>query len=100
MITVNKLRQYIDIRYHYCYSFSTTGILTIIFWNFCHHHLSFLVSQANEVANINGEKVENASEEEESEEVESEEEDQQQPAEGPVDAMQEAISEPISRVGT
>uniref|UniRef100_A0A3Q1IN21 Euchromatic histone-lysine N-methyltransferase 1b n=1 Tax=Anabas testudineus TaxID=64144 RepID=A0A3Q1IN21_ANATE len=60
--------------------------------------------QAKEVVNINGEKVENASEEEESEEVESEEEERQQPAEEaveePVSAVQEAMSEPISQVGT
>ncbi|XP_026195320.1 histone-lysine N-methyltransferase EHMT1b isoform X3 [Anabas testudineus] len=59
--------------------------------------------QAKEVVNINGEKVENASEEEESEEVESEEEERQQPAEEaveePVSAVQEAMSEPISQVG-
>ncbi|XP_040915268.1 histone-lysine N-methyltransferase EHMT1 [Toxotes jaculatrix] len=55
--------------------------------------------QSKEVANINGEKVENASEEEESEEVESEEEEGQQPADGPVRAVQEATSEPISQVG-
>ncbi|XP_075935606.1 histone-lysine N-methyltransferase EHMT1 isoform X3 [Anarhichas minor] len=55
--------------------------------------------QAKEVANINGEKVENASEEEESEEVESEEEERQQPTEEPVSAVQEATSEPISQVG-
>lgn len=61
---------------------------------------SALVSQAKEVANINGEKVENASEEEESEEVESEEEERRQPTEEPVSAVQEATSEPISQVGT
>uniref|UniRef100_A0A665XBH0 Euchromatic histone-lysine N-methyltransferase 1b n=2 Tax=Echeneis naucrates TaxID=173247 RepID=A0A665XBH0_ECHNA len=55
--------------------------------------------QAKEVANINGEKVENASEEEESEEVESEEEEGQQPAEEPVSATTEAASESISQVG-
>ncbi|XP_071323115.1 histone-lysine N-methyltransferase EHMT1 isoform X2 [Trachinotus anak] len=55
--------------------------------------------QTKEVANINGEKVENASEEEESEEVESEEEEGQQPAEEPVSAVQEAASDPISQVG-
>ncbi|XP_018540805.1 histone-lysine N-methyltransferase EHMT1 isoform X2 [Lates calcarifer] len=55
--------------------------------------------QAKEVANINGEKVENASEEDESEEVESEEEEGQQPAEEPVSAAQEATSEPVSQVG-
>lgn len=56
--------------------------------------------QTKEVANINGEKVENASEEEESEDVESEEEERQPPAEEPVSAAQEATSEPISQVGT
>lgn len=61
---------------------------------------SFLVLQSKEVANVNGEKVENASEEEESEEVESEEEERQQPAEEPVSAVQEATSEPISQVAT
>ncbi|XP_030292441.1 histone-lysine N-methyltransferase EHMT1 isoform X2 [Sparus aurata] len=55
--------------------------------------------QTKEVANINGEKVENASEEEESEEVESEEEERQPPAEEPVSAAQEATSEPISQAG-
>lgn len=59
-----------------------------------------VVSQTKEVANINGEKVENASEEEESEEMESEEEERQQPAEGPVGAVQEATSDPISQVET
>ncbi|XP_074474905.1 histone-lysine N-methyltransferase EHMT1 isoform X2 [Sebastes fasciatus] len=54
--------------------------------------------QTKEVANINGEKVENASEEEESEEMESEEEERQQPAEGPVGAVQEATSDPISQM--
>ncbi|TKS84184.1 Histone-lysine N-methyltransferase EHMT1 [Collichthys lucidus] len=53
--------------------------------------------QTKEVSNINGEKVENASEEEESEEVESEEEERQQPAEEPVGVAQEARSEPISQ---
>lgn len=60
----------------------------------------FFVLQTKEVSNINGEKVENASEEEESEEVESEEEERQQPAEEPVSVAQEARSEPISQVGT
>ncbi|XP_019128405.2 histone-lysine N-methyltransferase EHMT1 isoform X2 [Larimichthys crocea] len=55
--------------------------------------------QTKEVSNINGEKVENASEEEESEEVESEEEERQQPAEEPVSVAQEARSEPISQAG-
>ncbi|KAM7393231.1 hypothetical protein PAMA_008061 [Pampus argenteus] len=52
-----------------------------------------------EVANVNGEKVENASEEEESEEVESEEEERQQRAEEPVSDVQESsrTSEPISQ---
>lgn len=49
---------------------------------------------------MNGEKVDNASEEDESEEVESEEEDRQQPAEGPIGATQEATSDQISQVGT
>lgn len=83
-----------------CYTFQLQQISNSIFWD-CYDHLSsFLVVQSKEVANINGEKVENASEEEESEEVESEEEDRQQPAEGPVSAMQEATSEAISQVGT
>ncbi|XP_076614216.1 histone-lysine N-methyltransferase EHMT1 isoform X1 [Chaetodon auriga] len=55
--------------------------------------------QAKDVANINGEKVENASEEEESEDVESEEEDRQHPAEEAVSAVHEATSEPVSQVG-
>ncbi|XP_068430104.1 histone-lysine N-methyltransferase EHMT1 isoform X2 [Clinocottus analis] len=55
--------------------------------------------QPKEVANMNGEKVENASEEEESEEVESEEEERQQPTEEPAGAVQEATSEPTSQVG-
>lgn len=67
----------------------------------CSDHLgSFLTPQAKEVANINGEKVENASEEEESEEVESEEEDGQLPAEEPVGAAQEETPESVSQVGT
>lgn len=64
------------------------------------HLGSFLTSQAKEVANINGEKIDNASEEEESEEVESEEEEGQQASEEPVGAAQEATSEFISQVGT
>lgn len=44
--------------------------------------------------------MENASEEDESEDVESEEEERQQPAEELVGAVQEAMSEPISQVGT
>ncbi|XP_026153589.1 histone-lysine N-methyltransferase EHMT1 isoform X2 [Mastacembelus armatus] len=55
--------------------------------------------QTKDVANINGEKAENASEEDESEEVESEEEERQQPAEEPVSVVQEATPEPISQVG-
>ncbi|XP_032395631.1 histone-lysine N-methyltransferase EHMT1 isoform X2 [Etheostoma spectabile] len=55
--------------------------------------------QTKEVANLNGEKVENASEEEESEEVESEEEERQQPTDEPISDVQEATSEPISQVG-
>nr|XP_046230727.1 histone-lysine N-methyltransferase EHMT1 isoform X3 [Scatophagus argus] len=56
--------------------------------------------QIKEEANINGEKVENASEEEESEEAESEEEDRQQPAEEPaICAIREVASEPISQAG-
>ncbi|KAM4527978.1 histone-lysine N-methyltransferase EHMT1 isoform 2-T2 [Odontesthes bonariensis] len=47
--------------------------------------------QTKEVATINGEKVGNASEEEESEDLESEEEEQRQPAEEPVAALQEAV---------
>ncbi|XP_008287273.1 histone-lysine N-methyltransferase EHMT1 isoform X2 [Stegastes partitus] len=53
--------------------------------------------QPKEVANINGEKVGNASEEEESEDLESEEEERRQPAEKPVCAVQEA-SEPTAQV--
>lgn len=66
----------------------------------CDQLLSFLVIQVKEVVNINGEKVENASEEEESEDVESEEEDRQQPAEETVAAAQESTSDPSSQVGT
>ncbi|XP_049460319.1 histone-lysine N-methyltransferase EHMT1 isoform X2 [Epinephelus fuscoguttatus] len=55
--------------------------------------------QMKEVANINGEKIENASEEEESEEGESEEEERQQSAGEPVSAVREAASEPMSQVG-
>ncbi|XP_040052872.2 histone-lysine N-methyltransferase EHMT1 isoform X2 [Gasterosteus aculeatus] len=54
--------------------------------------------QAKEVANINGEKFEIASEEEESEEVESEEEERQQRTEEPVSTVQEATSEPVSQM--
>uniref|UniRef100_UPI0037E77919 histone-lysine N-methyltransferase EHMT1 isoform X2 n=1 Tax=Semicossyphus pulcher TaxID=241346 RepID=UPI0037E77919 len=54
--------------------------------------------QTKEVANINGEKVENASEEEESEEVESEEEEQRQPSKEPVSSVKEATSEPANQV--
>ncbi|XP_028273686.1 histone-lysine N-methyltransferase EHMT1 isoform X2 [Parambassis ranga] len=53
--------------------------------------------QPKEVTNINGEKVGNASEEEESEDLESEEEERQQSAEEPVRAIQE-ISEPTAQV--
>lgn len=49
--------------------------------------------QTEEVVNMNGEKIENASEEEESEEVDSEE------TEEPVSAIEET-SEPISQVRT
>lgn len=49
--------------------------------------------QREAVVNINGEKIENASEEEESEEVDSEE------TEEPVSAVEET-SEPISQVRT
>uniref|UniRef100_A0A8C2ZT06 Euchromatic histone-lysine N-methyltransferase 1b n=2 Tax=Cyclopterus lumpus TaxID=8103 RepID=A0A8C2ZT06_CYCLU len=55
-------------------------------------------SQAKEMANVNGEKVENASEEEESEEVESEEEERQQRTEEPAGAVPMAASEPTSQV--
>nr|XP_033502837.1 histone-lysine N-methyltransferase EHMT1 isoform X1 [Epinephelus lanceolatus] len=55
--------------------------------------------QMKEVANINGEKIENASEEEESEEGESEEEECQQSAGEPISAVREAASEPMSQVG-
>ncbi|CAK6965118.1 histone-lysine N-methyltransferase EHMT1 isoform X1 [Scomber scombrus] len=54
--------------------------------------------QPKEVANINGEKVENASEEEESEDVESEEEERQQQAEGPAKEASRTY-EPISQAG-
>ncbi|KAK5878585.1 hypothetical protein CesoFtcFv8_023983 [Champsocephalus esox] len=50
--------------------------------------------QSKVIPNINGEKVENASEEEESEEVESEEEERQQPAGEAAGAAQEETSEP------
>lgn len=53
-------------------------------------YASFVV-QSEAVVNINGEKIENASEEEESEEVDSEE------TEEPVSAVEET-SEPISQV--
>ncbi|XP_072227571.1 histone-lysine N-methyltransferase EHMT1 isoform X2 [Leuresthes tenuis] len=53
--------------------------------------------QTKDVATINGEKVSNASEEEESEDLESEEEEQQQPAEEPVTAVQGA-PEPSDQV--
>lgn len=49
--------------------------------------------QVKEVVNINGEKVEHASEEDESEDVDSEE------VEEPVTAIEETTSEPISQVG-
>lgn len=58
----------------------------------------FVVLQSKDVANINGEKVENGSEEEESEDAESEEEDRRQPAEEPIGAVQEATPEPVSQV--
>lgn len=48
---------------------------------------------------MNGEKVENASEDEESEDAESEEEDRQQPAEEVVVATQGSTSDPSSQVG-
>lgn len=51
------------------------------------------IVQTEEVVNMNGEKIENASEEEESEEVDSEE------TEEPVSAIEET-SEPISQVRT
>lgn len=62
----------------------------------------FLIPQLKEVANINGEKAENASEEEESEDVESEEEERQQRAAEPAGDVKEAnrTYEPISQVGT
>ncbi|XP_022063885.2 histone-lysine N-methyltransferase EHMT1 isoform X1 [Acanthochromis polyacanthus] len=53
--------------------------------------------QPKEVANINGEKVGNASEEEESEDLESEEEERQQPAAEPASVVQET-SEPTAQV--
>ncbi|XP_029025325.1 histone-lysine N-methyltransferase EHMT1 isoform X2 [Betta splendens] len=59
--------------------------------------------QTKEVANINGEKVENASEEDESEELESEEEEHLLPvemaSEDPIREVNEATSDPISQVG-
>ena len=63
------------------------------------HFKSFHIAQTKEAVNINGEKVEHASEEEESEEVESEEEEGPQMSQGPVSVVQET-SEPISQVGT
>ncbi|XP_069370216.1 histone-lysine N-methyltransferase EHMT1 isoform X3 [Paralichthys olivaceus] len=60
-------------------------------------HQSSKIPQTKEAVNINGEKVENASEEEESEEVESEEEERQQMSEEPVSVQE--TSEPISQVG-
>ncbi|XP_067341315.1 histone-lysine N-methyltransferase EHMT1 isoform X3 [Channa argus] len=65
-------------------------------------HQSTKSPRTKDATNINGDKVENASEEEESEEVESEDEEQQQPleeTEEPVSAVQEAASEPVSQVG-
>lgn len=53
--------------------------------------------QTEEEVTVNGEKIENASEEEESEEMESEEEERQQLIEEP---GQKATSEPISQVRT
>ncbi|XP_035040196.2 histone-lysine N-methyltransferase EHMT1 isoform X1 [Hippoglossus stenolepis] len=55
------------------------------------------IPQTKEAVIINGEKVENASEEEESEEVESEEEEGPQMSGGPVSVQE--TSEPISQVG-
>ncbi|AWP14950.1 putative histone-lysine N-methyltransferase EHMT1 [Scophthalmus maximus] len=55
--------------------------------------------QPKEVVNINGEKMENASEEEESEEVESEDEEGRQTADEPVSGAHEATSDPISQEG-
>nr|XP_029133597.1 histone-lysine N-methyltransferase EHMT1-like isoform X1 [Labrus bergylta] len=54
--------------------------------------------ETKEVANINGGKVENASEEEESEDVESEEEERQRTAKEPASAVQEQKPEPIDQV--
>lgn len=56
-------------------------------------NVSVFIVQTEEVVNMNGEKIENASEEEESEEVDSEE------TEEPVSAIEET-SEPISQVRT
>jgi len=61
------------------------------------------VSQAKDVPSVNGEKVDNASEEEESEEAVSEEEARPRPPEEPAGAVQKATSEasePASQVGT
>lgn len=58
---------------------------------------SFVAPQSKEGANINGERVENPSEEEESEEVESEE--GEQPPEDPTGAVQESTSDHTSQVG-
>ncbi|KAM3600361.1 uncharacterized protein V6R79_022076 [Siganus canaliculatus] len=62
-------------------------------------HQSAKNPPTKEVTNINGEKVENASEEEESEEMESEEEERQHTAEGAVTGGQDVAPEPISQVG-
>lgn len=56
-------------------------------------NISVFIVQTEEVVTMNGEKIENASEEEESEEVDSEE------TEEPVSAIEET-SEPISQVRT
>ncbi|XP_041666969.1 histone-lysine N-methyltransferase EHMT1 isoform X2 [Cheilinus undulatus] len=56
------------------------------------------VPQTKEVANINGGKVENASEEEESEEGESEEEERRRLSKEPVSAVEEQKPKPINQV--
>lgn len=71
-------------------------------WDFSDPPLCCSILQTKIGANINGEKVENASEEEESDEVDSEEEEQQQQAEEPVASVHQAspTSDPVSQVGT
>lgn len=59
--------------------------------------LSIYCFQPKEVANINGEKVGNASEEEESEDMESEEEERRHQTEDPVTSVKET-TEPTDQV--